>query len=153
MIRKVLSKLSRFSAKRAAPFRRSVQAPIKVSFAPHITPGIHTSSIDNSFLSGETTDMSRCGIGFVVSAIRIKENYLVGHDRKLIAEIELPNGKVKMTVLGKRYEKVGLHLSTERFMIGAEVIEMSAHDREVFEHFIKFGPTKQKAGKESFESI
>ncbi len=153
MIRKVLSKLSRFSAKRAAPFRRSVQAPIKVSFAPHITPGIHTSSIDTSFLSGETTDMSRCGIGFLVSAIRIKENYLVGHDRKLIAEIELPNGKVKMTVLGKRYEKVGLHLSTEKFMIGAEIVEMSAHDREIFDQFIKFGPKKQKAGKESFESI
>jgi len=153
MIRKVLSKLSRFSAKRAAPFRRSVQAPIKVSFAPHTTPGIHTSSIDTSFLSGETTDMSRCGIGFIVSAIRIKENYLVGHDRKLIAEIELPNGKVKMTVLGKRYEKVGLHLSTERFMIGAEIVEMTAHDREVFDNFIKFGPTKRKAGKESFESI
>ncbi len=153
MIRKILSKLSRFSAKRAAPFRRSVEAPIKVSFAPHVTPGIHTSSIDTSFLSGETTDMSRCGIGFIVSAIRIKENYLVGHDRKLIAEIELPNGKVKMTVLGKRYEKVGMHLSTERFMIGAEIIDMKPHDREIFERFIKYGQEKQKAGKESFESV
>lgn len=153
MIRKVLSKLSRFSAKRAAPFRRVVQAPIKITFAPHVTPGIHTSSIDTSFLSGETTDMSRCGIGFVVSAIRIKENYLVGHDRKLIAEIELPNGKVKMTILGKRYEKIGLHLSTERFMIGAEILDMNPHDREVFEHFIKFGPKQRKAGKQSFESI
>jgi hypothetical protein len=152
MIRKVLSKFSRFSAQRAAPFRRAAQVPIKVSFAPHRTPGIHTSSIDTSFLSGETTDMSRCGIGFVVSAIRIKENYLVGHDRKLIAELELPNGKVKMTVMGRRYEKVGQHLSTERFLIGAEILEMNAHDREIFEEFVKYGPKKRKAGKESFES-
>jgi c-di-GMP-binding flagellar brake protein YcgR len=97
------------------------------------------------FMTGETFDLSDTGIAFVVSSIRIMENYLVGQERILIAELDLPGGKVTMKLLGRRYEQVGVHLSTEKYLIGAEIVEISDSDREMYEHFIRSGPTRPKA--------
>jgi hypothetical protein len=92
-------------------------------------------------MTGETYDMSGSGIAFVVSSIRVMENYLVGQERVLLAELDLPGGKVKMKVLGRRYEQVGVHLSTEKYLVGAEIVHIS----EAYEHFLKFGRTTPKA--------
>jgi hypothetical protein len=97
------------------------------------------------FMTGETYDMSGSGIAFVVSSIRVMENYLVGQERVLLAELDLPGGKVKMKVLGRRYEQVGVHLSTEKYLVGAEIVHISAREREAYEHFLKFGRTTPKA--------
>jgi hypothetical protein len=40
-------------------------------------------------------------------------------------------------VCGRRYEEVGLHHSTERYMIGAEIVEMSDQDRKNYEYLLK----------------
>jgi hypothetical protein len=97
------------------------------------------------FMSGETYDLSESGIAFVVSSIRVMENYLVGQDRILIAELDLPGGKIKMKVIGRRYEQVGVHLSTEKYLVGAEIIEIGSSDREAYDHFLKYGKTRTKA--------
>ena len=96
-------------------------------------------------MSGQTVDMSKTGIGFMVSAIRIKENYLVGHDRLLDVEIDLPREKVRMQVVGRRYEREGIHDSVERYVVGAEIVKISDDDREIYEHFLRYGAKRRRA--------
>lgn len=93
---------------------------------------------------GETKDMSRSGIGFIVSAIRIRENYLVGQERVLNAEMDLPGGKVQMQIVGTRYEQVGQHISTARYLVGARITQMTKEDREVYEYFLRHGDKRKK---------
>lgn len=90
-------------------------------------------------IRGETKDMSKTGIAFVVSAIRIKEYYLVGEDRRLKAEVDLPNGKIEAQIIGTRYEQVGIHNSVSEFLIGAKILKMDEADREVYEDFLRLG--------------
>ena len=82
---------------------------------------------------GETVDISRTGIGFLVPVIRLKEKYLVGQDRKLNVEIDLPTGKVYMRVVGCRYEKIGIHSSMERFFVGGNIVSLEGDDKEAYE--------------------
>ncbi len=121
---------------------------MKVSLEPLKTTGKLSAPTDNAFMSGETIDLSRTGIGFIVSSIRIREHYLVGQDRVLNVEVELPVGKIKMKVVGRRYERVGIHLSTERFMIGSEIVEMDQAFREAYEHFLRHGHRSKKGALE-----
>jgi hypothetical protein len=54
-------------------------------------------------------------------------------------------------MIGRRYEKVGIHLSTERFLIGAEITDMSKSDRERYEYFLRYGGKRAGATSPSFE--
>ncbi len=103
---------------------------------------------DNLVITGETSDLSRTGIAFIVASIRIRENYLVGEGRTLNAELDLPDGKVRMQIVGKRYEQVGEHISTARFLVGAEITKMNEDDRESYHHFLKFGNKRRRRGLE-----
>ena len=99
---------------------------------------------DDSFMSGETTDVSATGIGFIVPAIRIKEKYLVGQERILNVELDLSGRKVRMQVRGVRYERIGIHLSAERFVVGAEIVNVNEEDQAAYDFLLKYG---KKAGK------
>ncbi len=145
MLRNIVAKLNSIFTESSHATRKRHNLPIKIVFEPTYNTGSLHSPNDNLYISGETCDLSRSGVGFIVSSIRVRENYLVGQDRYLNAEIDLPDGKVRMKVIGRRYEKVGIHLSTERFLIGAEIVEISKDDREIYEHFLKFGKRKKAA--------
>jgi hypothetical protein len=125
--------------------------PVKVCFAPE--KNVHNlTPCKDSFLSGETVDLSESGIAFVVSSIRIKEKYLVGQERILHVEMDLAGKKIQMRVLGKRYERVGIHASTERYLVGAAITEMSPDDRTKYEYFLRNGKKLLKtAGVPAFE--
>ena len=139
MLRELASKFSITWVERRASARKKFQVPVKVCFAPEKNPHNVTVRCDDSFLAGETLDLSETGIGFVVSAIRMKERYLVGQERVLKVELDLAGKKVTMCVMGKRYERVGIHSSTERYLVGAEITEMSPEDRQKYEFFLKNG--------------
>jgi hypothetical protein len=102
-------------------------------------------------ICGEAADVSKTGIAFIVPSIRVKEFYLVGQERLLNVELDLPEGKVKMKVLGKRYIKVGQHLSDERFFVGAEIIEMRREDRQIYDEFLRFALKRAKTAEPSLE--
>jgi hypothetical protein len=139
MIRELISKLNRsFSEKLVAP-RRAFAAPMKVWFDPDVKSDRALEAARSACILGETVDMSRSGIAFLVPFIRIKEKYLVNQDRVLNVEIDLPGGKVSMRVVGKRYEKVGMHTSVERFYVGAEITEITDADMTAYEYFLKHG--------------
>ncbi|MBK9164694.1 MAG: PilZ domain-containing protein [Acidobacteria bacterium] len=150
MLRAIAEKITGLFTEASHSLRRKHNLPIKVVFEPIYSTGGLGREQENIYISGETYDISKTGVGFIVQSIRVRENYLVGQDRRLNAEIDLPNGKVQMKIVGRRYEKVGVHLSTERFLVGAEIVEMSKDDREVYEHFLKYGK-RRKAGAPSLE--
>ena len=144
MIRKLISKFNRSLAERMVSPRRKHQVPVKVWFEPEKSSGRLKQSTENLYISGETHDLSSSGIGFLVSSIRIKEFYLVGENRVLNAEIDLSGAKLRMKIIGQRYEQVGIHISTSRYLIGASICQMEEADREVYEHFLRHGDASKK---------
>ena len=144
MIRKLISKFNKSLAKRVVSARHNYEVPIKVWIEPDRNTGRLQMPVENLSISGETSDLSETGVAFVVSSVRIRETYLVGEGRVLNAELDLPDGKVKMQIIGQRYEQVGQHISTAKFLIGAKIVKISAEDREVYEHFLQYGKKRKK---------
>lgn len=149
MIRELISKINRSLSERMVSSRRHHKAPVKIWFDPDVKSERALDIARADCLLGETVDISRTGIGFLVSSIRVKEKYLVGHERMLNLEIDLPTGKVFMRVIGRRYEKVGVHISTERFLVGAHIIELAGANKEMYETFLKYGNRRTKGSAAS----
>jgi len=138
MLRNLIAKFNKSLSSRVVPARHKREVAIKLSFEPTGKTG-RLDTTKNLFITGETVDMSGSGIAFTVASIRVKENYLVGEGRLLNAELDLPNGKVSMKILGQRYELIGEHLSTERYLIGASIEKMEEENRAAYEDFLKLG--------------
>ena len=137
MIRKWTNKFRRSVSKRAVSKRKELQVPVKISIEPDINTGSLQLPLKNIFVRGETADLSETGVGFVVDSIRLQENYLVGEGRVLNAEVSLPNGIVKMQLMGQRYKQIGQHVSASKYLIGAKILKMSAGDQEIYKEFLK----------------
>lgn len=148
MIRELITKLNRSLSDRMVSSRRRHTAPVKVWFDPDVNTERAREIARAACILGETVDISRTGIGFLVPSIRLKEKYLVGQQRNLNLEIDLPTGKVLVRAIGCRYEKVGMHISTERFLVGAQILTLTGSDKEHYELFLKNGNRgmKQAAG-------
>ena len=143
MIRSIINKFSRSLSERLVAPRRAYAAPMRVWFEPGIDDQRQRELARNAAIAGETVDLSRTGIAFLTPAIRIQEKYFVGHERTLNVEIDLPSGQIEMKVLGCRYEKTEIHLSVDRYLIGAKIVSMSDNAREAYEHFVRFGSRRK----------
>ncbi len=144
MIRKLVSKFNKSITERVVSPRKKYEVPIKIWFEPERKTGRLQMPVENLVMTGETKDMSRTGIGFIVSAIRIQENYIVGGGRVLYAELDLPSGKIQMQLVGMRYEEVGQHISTARFLVGAKITQISEEARDAYEYFLRHGNKRKK---------
>lgn len=148
MIRKWIAKLNSSVKSGVVAARKGIAVPVKIWFEPDRATGPLRSPNEIMVVTGETSDLSKTGIAFIVPSIRIQENYLVGEGRTLNAELDLPDGKVRMQVVGRRYEQVGTHISTARFLIGAEITRISDNDRAVYQDFLRFGSRRRRRGLE-----
>jgi len=146
MIRKLVSRFNKSVTKQIVAARREFHIPIKISITPDSNTGRLNMPVTEYSIRGETQDLSKTGIGFIVPAIRIKEYYLVGQDRPLNVEVDLPNGKIKLQMLGVRYEQINIHSSVSEFLVGAKIVKMAETDREVYEDFLRHGNAAKKAG-------
>src|SRR5687767_14823857 len=151
MIREMIARFNRSLSERMVAPRRRHTAPVKVWFDPDTNTELARERARAACILGETVDISRTGIAFLVPSIRVKEKYLVGQERKINVEIDLPTGKVFLTVIGRRYEKVGVHISTERFLVGAHILTLSGGDKEHYESFLKNGNRAGRRGATSLE--
>ena len=61
-----------------------------------------------------------------------------------------PNGKVSMKIVGQRYEQVGEHVSTARYLVGASINSMTDENREAYNDFLHFGSKKGNTGSLKF---
>ena len=150
MFRKLIAKFNRSMAERVVSVRHKREVPIKLSFAPNGSMGRLDVPPKQIFITGETTDLSSSGVAFIVASIRVKENYLVGEGRVLNAELDLPNGKISMKVVGQRYEQVGEHISTARYLVGASIKEMTGENREAYNEFLRLSGKKGNTGSLKF---
>jgi hypothetical protein len=139
MIRELITKFNRSWSEKMVAARRRHTAPIKIWFDADMKTERGEEAARNACILGETVDISRTGIAFLVPAIRIKEKYIAGHGRNLNVEIDLPNGKVYLRAVGRRYEKVGMHSSTDRFLVGAQIESLVGQDKETYETFLQNG--------------
>jgi Lhr-like helicase len=139
MIRELITKFNQSWSEKMVAARRRHTAPIRIWFDADANTERARELARNAFISGETVDISRTGIAFLVPAIRIKEKYLAGHGRSLNVEIDLPNGKVHLRAVGRRYEKVGVHSSMEKFLVGAHIESLVGEDKETYETFLRNG--------------
>lgn len=137
LIRKIATRVAQTIAERRAAVRKKVQVPVIISFEPDKNGAKQTLASADAVITGVTRDLSTCGIGVVVGAIRISEKYLVGQDRILRVEIQVPGRPIVMRVVGRRYEEIGIHMSTERFLVGAEIVDMEESDRRAYERFVE----------------
>ena len=145
MIRKLISKLNKSINERVAPPRQNFEVPIKIWLEPDKDTGRLQAAIANLSISGETKNLSHSGIAFLVSVIRLREFYLAGENHTLNVELDLPNGKVKMQIVGQRYEQISdEHSSISKYLIGAKILRISAADKEAYEEFLQIGKKIQK---------
>ena len=151
MIRELITRFNRSLSERMVSSRRRHRAPMKVWFDPDTKSERALHLAKAACILGETVDISRSGIAFIVPSIRSQEKYLVGQERDLNIEIDLPTGKIQMRVIGRRYEKVGIHISTERFLVGAQIQELTGNDKEMYETFLKAGPRRAKSSAGALE--
>ena len=151
IIRKLVSNLSSQIMSRISSSRRNLEVPIKVSFEPESNTGRLTLKPEILSIKGETKDLSATGIAFIVDSIRLREFYLVGEDRVLNAELDLPNGVVKIKLIGQRYEQVGKHLSVTKYLIGAKIKSMTLLDRDLYDEYLRHGNKIKKDKNKIFE--
>lgn len=144
MLRNWVAKFNKSLSKRASSRRRELIVPINLTFEPDKTTGRLVTPLQKLSITGETFDFSRTGVAFTVPSIRLREFYLVGEGRTLNAEIMLPNGKVRMRLMGLRYEQTGQHLSVAQYLVGSKIVDMSAGDQARYDEFL--GRSKEKAG-------
>lgn len=150
IITKLVSTL-RGQMNRISSSRRNLNVPISVSFEPTAATGRLTLKPEILSIKGETKDLSNTGVAFLVDSIRLKEHYLVGEERVLNAELDLPNGQVKMKLIGQRYEQVGEHLSISQYLIGATILSMASLDRELYDEYLRIGNKVKKDKSKIFE--
>jgi hypothetical protein len=113
--------------------------PVRITIKPDEANGKLTTKRDSLSASGETKDLSKSGIAFIVPSIRLHEYYLVGENRTLQAELDLPNGKIRMQIVGVRYEQIGIHDSSVSYLIGAKIVFITPLEQEIYEEYLKYG--------------
>ena len=145
MLRNLFAQFNKSLAKRVVCSRYLFEVPIKLTFEQGNKTGRLQLPRVPLFIKGETKDLSQSGIAFMVSSIRLQENYLVGEDRILNAELDLPNGKINMKVVGCRYEQLGEPSSVGKFLIGAKIVEMTTESRDFYEDFLRNGNKRTQA--------
>lgn len=143
-IRKFFNEITNQIVGKTSSSRRSLQVPICLSFMPENNTGRLTAKREPLSIKGETKDLSDTGIAFLVDSIRLREFYLVGENRILDAILDLPGAKIKMRVLGQRYEQIGEHLSVSKYLIGASIESMNQIDREIYEEYLRQGGKLKK---------
>ena len=83
-------------------------------------------------VAGHTVNISAGGLAVILHAQKIDEQYLSGGEGSMSIELDLPNGgSVEIQATPVRYEK-----RDDGYLIGAQISEMSARDRELFEEYL-----------------
>ena len=96
-VRTVIAELNRFVGRANFSSRRRARLPLMVSLVNQ----------PNS-MAGSTCDLSKTGISFIVSSIRLGASHLFcGNQPKLEIRIQLPSGLVQMKAMTVRYDVLG----------------------------------------------
>jgi hypothetical protein len=135
LIRKVTTEITGFVWSRLTAPRKKLSVPVTICLEPE-----KNTSAKTVYLKGHTKDLSKSGVAVFVPAIRIGEKYLVGENRTIYAQMDLPNGRVRLELTGCRYEQhLGIHDSIATYLIGARILHISESDSELYDEYLKYG--------------
>ena len=83
--------------------------------------------------AGHTVNLSADGLGVMLHAQNIDEQYLLGGEGSMSIELDLPNGlSIEIQATPVRYEKLD-----EGYLIGVRISDMSDRNREFFEEYLR----------------
>ena len=139
IIRQILSKVNVFVLSRRSAPRFERRIPITITLASEKTNGCREAKKEVLSIKGETKDLSESGIAVFVESIRLREHYLISEDRVLNAELELPNGSLKMQIVGVRYEQFDMHTSVAKYLIGAKITCIEPAAMEIYKEYLRSG--------------
>ena len=89
-------------------------------------------------LHGHTQDVSSQGVSFVVSAIRIGTDYLIGDNRTLHLTLELPAAPVEIQAVAVRYHQLEAgDARGKNFLVGARITRISAEAKQSLNEYLK----------------
>ena len=147
LIRKITAELTGFIWSRITAPRKNLRVPVKICLDSEKNAGAKT-----LYIKGETRDLSKSGVAIIIPTIRLSEKYLVGENRTIYAELELPNGLIKVELIGCRYEQTAIHDSVATYLIGARIQNISETDRQLYEEYLKFGDNLKKSAHQEFST-
>lgn len=87
-------------------------------------------------MGGDTFDLSANGMALIVPSITLDEHHLVGENRSLRVQLELPSGPVEMQVSPVRYERLEENNSDPGYLIAVKILKMSEDDRARYSDYI-----------------
>jgi hypothetical protein len=133
--RTIVSRLRKFVSDR----RRAKRQRVRLAFSLSITSPAKSlkGSRRTIDMDGHTLDLSANGLGLVVPAITLGEHHLVGENRNLKVQLELPSGPMEMQVLPVRYERLEEHRNeTTGYLIAVKIVGMSEEDRARYSEYV-----------------
>ena len=89
-----------------------------------------------SSIEGHTLDLSAKSLALIVPRITLGEHHLVGENRNLNVNLELPDGPLQLQASPVRYERLDEHRSEQGYLIAVKIVSMLDDDRARFEDYI-----------------
>ena len=132
--RTVVARLRKLVGDRRQAKRQRVRLAFSISMASP-AKGL-TGSRRIISLDGHTLDLSANGMALIVPAITLGEHHMVGENRSLKVQLELPTGPVEMLVVPVRYERLEEHNTEMGYLIAVKVIGMSEADRMRYKDYV-----------------
>jgi hypothetical protein len=132
--RTVVSRLRKFVGDRREVRRQRAELAFSISIASpakNLKGSSRTMSMD-----GHTFDLSANGMALIVPAITLGEHHLVGENRGLHTQLELPSGPVEMEVAPVRYERLDEHATETGYLIAVKIVGMSESDRAKYREYV-----------------
>ena len=134
LARSLVSQLRRFVGDRRHATRKKTRLTFTLTLA---SPAIKLNgSRQGASLKGHTLDVSMKGIALIVPTILLGEHHLIGENRKIKVQLELPSGPVEMQVVPIRYESLEEHKTETGYLIGAKIVAMDQADEERFTTYV-----------------
>ena len=132
--RTIVSRLRKFVGDR----RRSTRHLVRLVFSLSIVSPAKSLTGSRRIVSmdGHTFDLSANGMALIVPAITLDEHHLVGENRSLSVQLELPSGPVEMQVRPVRYERLEEHKIETGYLIAVKIVKMSDEDRARYSDYV-----------------
>ncbi len=134
LARSLVSQLRRFVGDR----RHSTRQRARLAFTLSLVGAAISAngSRRTNSMQGHTLDVSAHGLALVVPTILLGEHHLVGENRRLKLQLELPLGRIEMQVVPIRYESLEEHKTETGYLLGTKIIEISETDGERFAQYV-----------------
>jgi hypothetical protein len=132
--RTVVSRLRKFVGDRREVKRHRVRLALSISIA---SPAKSLKGSRRTIvMDGHTLDLSANGMALIVPAITLGEHHLVGENRSLNVQLELPLGPVEMQVVPVRYERLEEHAVETGCLMAVKIVGMSESERTRYQEYV-----------------